>query len=102
MKLTIGDRSRDGLYEIADTRWDGNGTMFVTVTVRELFGKRELEPRDIRAMRRLARRAISMPHLTKSSRLVNSWYSGINVYAPFDSDDIHVACSHATFAVSRH
>lgn len=34
--LTIGDTTRDGLLEIMDTRWDSNGTMFVTI--REKIG----------------------------------------------------------------
>lgn len=80
MALTIGDRSRNGLFEITDTNWDSNGTM--NVTVRHLMDM-SYHPEYIPAMRRLARRAIHMPHLTKSSRVV------------------HVDGSSVTFAVSR-
>lgn len=81
----IGSRNPAGTYEITDTAWDSNGTL--RVTVRELMGLRELAPRDIAAMRRLARTALMYPEKTRSSRLIRSWYGG--------------GCSHATFAVSR-
>lgn len=84
--LTIGDRTPDGLLEITDTRWDHNGTMFVTV--RELIGTgcwRGGLP--VARMRRLARRALSHPGDTRSSRVVNRFTSG--------------GCDHITFAVSR-
>lgn len=84
--LTIGDRSRDGLLEITDTRWDSNGTMFVTV--RELIGHNSwIGGVPIERMRRLARRALMYPEQTRSSRVVNRFTSG--------------DCDHVTFAVSR-
>jgi hypothetical protein len=84
--LTIGARSRDGLLEITDTRWDGNGTLFVTV--RELIGTgcwRGGLP--IERMRRLARRALMYPERTRSSRVVRQWSAQ--------------GADHVTFAVSR-
>jgi len=84
--LTIGDRSRDGLLEITDTRWDSNGTMFVTV--RELIGTNSwIGGIPIERMRRLARRALAHPEKTRSSRVVNRFSHG--------------DCDHVTFAVSR-
>lgn len=84
--LTIGDRSRDGLLEIADTRWDHNGTMFVTV--RELIGTGcWVGGLPIERMRRLARRAIHHPDRTRSSRVVRQ--------------HSHDGCDYVTFAVSR-
>lgn len=80
MALTIGDRSRDNMFEITDTSWDSNGTM--RVTVRNLLDMNH-HPEFIPAMRRMARRAIPMPHLTKSSRV------------------LHTNGSSTTFAVSR-
>ena len=85
MSLTIGDFSRNGLYQITDTNWDHNGTL--RVTVREMLGERQLSAKAIRAMRDLARRAISHPEKTRSAKLVRSWYAQ--------------GQSHATFAVSR-
>lgn len=66
--LSIGDSSSDGMFQITDTAWDSNGTM--NVTVRHLLDM-SYHPEFIRSMRRLARRAIPMPHLTRSSRAVN-------------------------------
>jgi len=83
--LTVHDRSRCDLYEITCTRWDGNGTLFVTV--RETIGEREISPRRLAAMRRLARRAIDHPERTRSARTVRTWFAQ--------------GSSHATFAVSR-
>jgi hypothetical protein len=84
--LAIGDQSRDGLVQITDTRWDHNGTLFVTV--RELIGGHAWTGGvPIEKMRRLARRALPYPEKTRSSRLVRTWYAG--------------GCDHATFAVSR-
>lgn len=83
--LTIRDRDRSGNFEITDTSWDHNGTL--RVTVRELVGVRTLAETDVRAMRRLARRAISHPDQTRSSRLVRAWHAQGGM--------------HATFAVSR-
>lgn len=92
--LTINDTSRDGYLQITDTRWDSNGTMFVTV--RELIGGKcwnpALTPLDshgypLAKARRLARRAISHPEQTRSSRVVNRFTDG--------------GCDAVTFAVSR-
>jgi hypothetical protein len=84
--LTIGDMSRDGLLVITDTRWDHNGTMFVTV--RERIGTGcWAGGLPIDRMRRLARRAIPHPAQTRSSRVVRRWSAE--------------GCDHVTFAVSR-
>jgi hypothetical protein len=84
--LEIGDTTPDGLLQITDTRWDSNGTMFVTV--RELVGSGCWNGGlPVERMRRLARRAISHPDKTRSSRVVRRW-------AAQGSD-------HVTFAVSR-
>jgi hypothetical protein len=84
--LTIGDTSRDGLLIIADTRWDFNGTMFVTV--RELIGTNcWVGGLPVERMRRLARRAIAHPENTRSARVVRR----------FSAD----GCDYVTFAVSR-
>lgn len=83
--LTIGDFSRNGLYQITDAHWDHNGTL--TVTVREMIGERELPKARLEAMRRLARRALMYPELTRSARTVRTFYSGGGM--------------HATFAISR-
>lgn len=83
---TIGDRTRDGLLEIADTRWDFNGTLFVTV--RELIGTGcWIGGLPVAKMRRFARRAIHHPELTQSSKVTNQFSSG--------------GCDYVTFAVSR-
>lgn len=86
---TIGDFNRSGLVQITDTRWDGNGTLFVTV--REMIGGfsqwRGGKPQALAAMRNLARRTISHPELTHSARTVRTFYA----------EGQH----HATFAVSR-
>lgn len=86
--LTIGDRSRDNLLELADTSWDHNGTL--TVTVRELVGDHchsWSKPQMIRKMRDFARRAMPHPEHTRSARLVRTFYAE--------------SCDYATFAVSR-
>lgn len=87
--LEIGDRSRDGLLEITDTRWDGNGTMYVTV--REMIGGMDgwaiPERLVISRMRTLARRAIHHPHTTRSSAVVHRFTGN--------------RCAYVTFAVSR-
>ena len=85
--LTIGDISRNSLYQITDTNWDSNGTM--RVTVRELIGERELPKARLEAMRRFARRALPEYHegQTKGARTIRTWYAE--------------GCSHATFAVTR-
>lgn len=85
--LTIHDRSRDGLLEIADTNWDSNGTL--RVTVRELIGHNgRADGLPLRRMRTLARRALPKPEKTRSSRVVARWTS-------------RTGCEHVTFAVSR-
>lgn len=84
--LEIGDRSKDGLLEITDTNWDHNGTL--RVTVRELIGHNGWTGGlPIERMRGLARRALSHPEQTRSSRTINKFTSG--------------GCDHVTFAVSR-
>lgn len=84
--LTIGDGTSDGLLVIVDTRWDSNGTMFVTV--RENIGIGcWVGGLPIDRMRRLARRAIAHPEQTKSSRAVRK----------FSAE----GCDFVTFAVSR-
>ena len=78
MTLTIGDSTRNGLYQITDTThpsiFDG-GPNDLRVTVRELYGysnPRNLSRRDVRAMRDLARRAVENP---VSAIEVNRFYS---------------------------
>lgn len=86
--LTIGDGTPDGLLQIIDTRWDFNGTMFVTV--RELIGGGDngwVGGMPIERMRRLARRAISHPEQTRSARIVHRFMAE--------------GCGAITFAVSR-
>jgi hypothetical protein len=83
--LEIGDYSRNGKYQITDTNWDSNGTL--RVTVRELYGLSMVGPGMILEMRRLARRAISHPEKTTSSRVVREFSAN--------------GCAHVTFAVSR-
>lgn len=86
MALTIGDRSRDGLLEIVDTNWDHNGTL--RVTVRELIGHDcWIGGMPLARMRRLARRAIHHPELTRSSRVVRT--------------EVYHGCDYVTFAISR-
>jgi hypothetical protein len=84
--LTIGDTNRDGLLQITDTRWDSNGTMFVTI--RERIGSGcWTGGLPLAQMRVLARRALPHPEKTRSSRVVRRWSHG--------------GCDHVTFAVSR-
>jgi hypothetical protein len=83
---TIGNTSRDGLLQITETRWDHNGTLYVTV--RELIGHGcWIGGLPIERMRNLARTAIPHPDKTRSSRVVRRWSHG--------------GCDHVTFAVSR-
>ena len=83
---TIGDMSRNGLLQIVGTSWNHNGTLFVTV--RELIGDHALvAATSIERMRRLARRALMYPELTRSSRVVRRFYAD--------------GCTHVTFAISR-
>lgn len=86
--LTVGDVSRDGMFQIVDTSWDSNGTL--RVTVRERMGTGSwVGGVPIRRMRTLARRALPEYHKgqTRSSRVVRR----------FTAD----GCSYVTFAVSR-
>lgn len=86
---TIGDSNRSDTARISDTRWDGNGTMLVTV--REMIGGYDAwiggRNSALPVMRRLARRALAKPELTRSSRVVREWFAYGQV--------------HVTFAVSR-
>ena len=82
----IGDYSRDGLLQITDTRWDRNGTLFVTV--RETMGGNCLIGGfPIKRGRTLARSALQYPEHTKSSRVTNRFKDG--------------PCDAVTYAVSR-
>lgn len=86
----IGSTNREGSVQIVDTRWDSNGTLFVTV--RELLGGGAVSwdgGRDayLSRMRRLARRALEHPEQTRSVRAVREFYAD--------------GCAHVTFAVSR-
>lgn len=74
--LEIGDRNRANDLEIADTRWNGDGTLFVTV--RELVGRGRNEPLPIEAARRFARRALSHPEHTRQSRLIRAEHDQSN------------------------
>ena len=80
----MGDSTRDGLLQISDTSWDGNGTL--RVTVREMVGQ-PWDKRSLRVARDLARRALMYPEKTLSARTVRTWWAQ--------------GQSHATFAVSR-
>jgi len=85
--LTIGDTNRDGMLRIIDTNWDFNGTL--RVTVEDTLGARcRIGGLDIRAMRRLARRAIAHPELTRSSRAIRF-------------EETRAGTSIVTFAISR-
>jgi hypothetical protein len=76
----VGTTSRNGRYQIAEKSWDHNGTL--TVTVRMTSGMLHTEA-DIRAMRRLARRAIMYPEKTRSARLIRVWIAGDTFHAAF-------------------
>ena len=66
---TIGDTNRDGTLRIVDTAWDGNGTL--RVTVEDLLGPGgRVGGLDVRAMRRLARKALMHPEKTRSARVI--------------------------------
>lgn len=82
--LKVGDRSHDGRLEIAETSWDHNGTL--TVTVRETAAASSADLPIDRA-RSLARRALMYPERTRSSRVLRRYTA-----------DGH---RHVTFAVSR-
>ena len=76
MALTIGDFTRNGLYQIVDTTHPssfGGGSNDLRVTVRELYGIRDVSPRDIRAMRDLAKRAVDN---ARSSHEVGRFFDG--------------------------
>lgn len=73
------------MFEITDTRVTSYATL---VTVRELMGTGcWVGGTPVAAMRRLARKAVSHPELTRSSGVVRKWSAN--------------GCDHATFAVSR-
>lgn len=80
----IGTTTRNGQFVITDTSWDGNGTL--NVTVREQIGQ-DIDARDIRAMRDLARRALMYPEKTRSARVIRR--------------STAYGCRYVTFAVSR-
>jgi len=83
--LQVGATNRAGTLEIVSREWDHNGTL--TVTVACPFPR---TAKSDEAARRLARRAIKHPHLTRSSRLTH-------VAGTLDPQyRVHV-----TFAVSR-
>ncbi|WP_025157224.1 hypothetical protein [Leifsonia aquatica] len=83
--LEVGDGNRADTVRIADTRWDSNGTQFVTV--REMIGGYNSwtggRKVALRAMRATARRAIHYPEKTRSARLVREHHDGAQVYATF-------------------
>jgi hypothetical protein len=83
---TIGTTSPDGLLTITNTRWDGNGTLFVTVR-EEIGAGCWIGGLPVARMRRLARRALPYPERTRSSRAVRRWSAQ--------------GSDHVTFAVSR-
>ena len=87
--LAVGDTDRDGMFRIANTVWDSNGTLTVTIT-ETAAGIRASMPRDImvRRMRRLARRALAHPEITRSSRVLD--------------EDTHEGHRRVRFLVSRH
>lgn len=88
MTATIHDTSRCGTFEILDTNWDSNGTL--RVTIRETVGDGCLDMSEehmVKAMRRLARKAIHHPEKTRSSRVIGR--------------GIYYGCDTVTFAVSR-
>lgn len=82
--LTIGDTNRAGDLQIIDTNWDSNGTLRVTV---EGPGPRTLQLEQ--RMRRLARRAITDPEKTRSSRILHTRFNPSGGYIAI------------TFAISR-
>lgn len=82
----IGDGTPDGMLVIADTAWDSNGTLRVTV---RLLGRGSdfVGGFPLRRARRLARRAIMHPEKTRSARVLRTFTAG--------------GCDFVTFAVSR-
>ncbi len=75
-EFEIGDRTPDGLLEIGDVNWDGNGTF--RVTIRELIGGGPKgwtlsEKAMTQKARAFARRAVPMAHLTKSAPAPKGW-----------------------------
>lgn len=86
--VKIGDRSRDGLLEIADTNWDSNGTL--RVTVREMIGGSANDPSagwvggyPLAKMRRFARRAIMYPEKTRKSPEIRRFHANGQWYSTF-------------------
>lgn len=84
--LTIGGTNRAGDLRITDTNWNHDGGL--RVTVEDLLGTCRVGGTDARAMRRLARRALPYPELTRSSRLIRVWTTSYGTVC-------------GTFAVSR-
>ena len=86
--LAVGDTDRDGLFQITNTTWDSNGTMTVTIIETDA-GIRASMPHgiEIRRMRRLARRALAHPEITRSSRVLD--------------EDVHEGRRRVRFLVSR-
>ena len=80
--LEIGSFSRNGLFQITDTRKDNvSGELYVTV--REMVGDHCLDMKRgamIKAMRELAKKAADNP---TSTRLVYSWYGQNSDHATF-------------------
>lgn len=90
--LSIGDYSHDGVLQVVDTAWDGNGTL--RVTVRELIGERfhnksKRYANTVRRARYLARKCLPeyYPRQTKRAPLIRVFYTD--------------GCTHFTFSVSR-
>lgn len=74
--LQIRDTNRAGTLEVTDTNWDSNGTL--RVTVRELFGDHCWDlssAKQDRTVRDFARRALSHPEQTRSSRIIRKWHA---------------------------
>ena len=63
--------TRDGLFEVVDTNWDGNGNFRVTVSERIGQSFSDYPFDAIAKARRLAKGSVPMPHLVKRSTLVN-------------------------------
>ena len=63
--LKVGDTNRAGTMEVISTDWDHNGTLRVTIA-----GPWPRTQKTDDAARRLARRCLMYPELTRSSRLI--------------------------------
>lgn len=83
--LTLGDTSRNGLYQITDTAWSEQVGGTLRVTVRECVGERGLTKTQLEAMRSLARRA--QEGTVTGAKTIRTWYADGGM--------------HATFAVTR-